>query len=43
MRKEIKKPIKTKRSFNMIVKELSKYDDPTKIKMIEKSIMNNWQ
>jgi hypothetical protein len=27
----------------MIVKELSKYDDPTKIKMIEKSIMNNWQ
>jgi len=42
-RKDIKKPIKTNRSINEQIKMLAQHDINTAIKIIDNSIMNEWQ
>lgn len=38
-----KKAVNSERAINMLIKKLSKYDDITKMKMIEQSIVNSWK
>ena len=42
LRKKIK-AINSERAINMLLKKLSNYDDDTKKKMIERSILNSWK
>ena len=43
---DLRKKLKCKntdRAINLLLNELNKYDDPTKIEMINNSIMNSWK
>ena len=42
LRKKIK-AVNSERAINMLLKKLSNYDDDTKKKMIERSILNSWK
>ena len=42
VRKEIK-AVNSDRAINMLINKLNNYDDETKIKMIEQSIVNSWK
>ena len=42
MRKKLK-AVNSERAINMLINKLNKYDDITKIKMLENSILNSWK